>query len=68
MILFFFFLVIAKINQKPKEIQKIIDELWIYYKYYSTWASLIAQLVKNLPATQETLVQLLGRKDPLEKG
>ena len=25
------------------------------------WASLIAQLVKNLPAIQETLVQLLGR-------
>ena len=31
-------------------------------------ASLIAQLVKNLPATQETLVQFLGREDPLEKG
>ena len=30
-------------------------------------ASLIAQLVKNLPATQETLVQFLGREDPLEK-
>ena len=32
------------------------------------WASLIAQLVKNLPATQETLVQLLGQEDLLEKG
>ena len=30
-------------------------------------ASLIAQLVKNLPAVQETLVQFLGREDPLEK-
>ena len=30
--------------------------------------SLIAKLVKNLPAMQETLVQFLGRKDPLEKG
>ena len=30
--------------------------------------SLIAQLVKNLPAMQETLVRFLGRKDPLEKG
>ena len=30
--------------------------------------SLVAQLVKNLPAMQETLVQLLGWKDPLEKG
>ena len=31
-------------------------------------ASLIAQLVKNLPAMQETLVRFLGWKDPLEKG
>ena len=30
--------------------------------------SLIAQLVKNLPAKQETLVQFLGLEDPLEKG
>ena len=32
------------------------------------WASLVAQLVKNLPAMQETLVQLLGREDSLEMG
>ena len=31
-------------------------------------ASLIAQLVKNLPAMLETLVRFLGREDPLEKG
>ena len=31
-------------------------------------ASLIAQLVKNLLAMQETLVQFLGWEDPLEKG
>ena len=30
--------------------------------------SLIAQLVKNLPAVQETWVQSLGWEDPLEKG
>ena len=30
-------------------------------------ASLIAQLVKNLPAMQETLVRFLGQEDPLEK-
>ena len=30
--------------------------------------SLIAQLVKNLLAMQETLVQFLGQEDPLEKG
>ena len=33
-----------------------------------SWASLIAQLVKNPPARQETLVQSLGWEDPLEKG
>ena len=32
------------------------------------WASLIARLVKNLPAMQETLVRSLGWEDPLEKG
>ena len=31
------------------------------------WASLVAQLVKNLPAMQETWVQFLGWEDPLEK-
>ena len=31
------------------------------------WASLLAQLVKNLPAMWETWVQSLGCKDPLEK-
>ena len=30
--------------------------------------SLIAQLVKNVPAMQETPVRFLGREDPLEKG
>ena len=30
-------------------------------------ASLIAQLVKNLPAMQQTWVRFLGREDPLEK-
>ena len=32
-----------------------------------TWASLVAQLVKNLPAMQETPVQFLGWEDLLEK-
>ena len=30
--------------------------------------SLITELVKNMPAMQETLVQFLGWEDPLEKG
>ena len=32
------------------------------------WASLVAQLVKNLPAMQEIPVQFVGWEDPLEKG
>ena len=30
------------------------------------WGSLVAQLVKNLPAVQETWVRSLGGEDPLE--
>ena len=33
-----------------------------------SWASLVAQLVKNLPAMCETWVQSLAWEDPLEKG
>ena len=32
-----------------------------------TWASLVAQSVKNLPVVQETQVQSLGWEDPLGK-
>ena len=40
----------------------------IGYPLQYSWASLVAQLVKNLPAMQETWVQSLGWEDPLEKG
>ena len=33
-----------------------------------TRASLVAQMVKNLAAKQETWVQSLGQEDPLEEG
>ena len=35
--------------------------------YFIHGAALIAQSLKNLPAMQETRVQLLGWGDPLEK-
>ena len=35
---------------------------------FNAGASLVAQMVKNLPAIQETQVQSLGQEDPLEKG
>ena len=37
------------------------------YMYVHTWASLVAQIVKNPPAMQETQAQYLGQEDPLEK-
>ena len=40
----------------------------IGYPLQYSWASLVAQLVKNLPAMQETWVQSLGWEDPLKKG
>ena len=40
--------------------------LFIFIVYY--WASLVAQIVKNLPAMQETQVRFLGQEDSLEKG
>ena len=40
----------------------------IGYPLQYSWASHVAQLVKNLPAMQETWVQSLGWKDPPEKG
>ena len=33
-----------------------------------SWASLVAQTVKNLPAMRETWVRSLGWEDPLEEG
>ena len=40
----------------------------MYYKVLDTvWASLIAQLVKNPPAMQETPVRFLGGEDPQKK-
>ena len=40
----------------------------IGYPLQYSWASLEAQLVKNVPETQETWVRSLGWEDPLEKG
>ena len=56
--------------------------MWEHISYYLHWrykllkiaylisvrASFVAQLVKNPPAMQETLVPSLGWEDPLEKG
>ena len=38
------------------------------HTYVADWALLVAQMVKDLPAMQETQVLSLGQEDPLEKG
>ena len=40
----------------------------IGYPLQYSWASLLVQLVKNLPAIRETWVRFLAWEDPLEKG
>ena len=40
----------------------------IGHLYAIFWDTLIAQLVKNPPAMQETPVRFLNQEDPLEKG
>ena len=40
----------------------------IGYPLQYSWSSMVAQLVKNLPAVWETWIQTLGWEDPLEKG
>ena len=40
----------------------------IGYPLQYSWASLVAQLVKNLPTRRETWVRSLGQEDPLEEG
>ena len=40
----------------------------MYYPVLYTRASLVAQMVKNPPATWETWVLFLGWEDPLEEG
>ena len=47
----------------------VFPSLRIFYSLlWATRASLVAQLIKNLPAMRETWVQSLGCEDPLEKG
>ena len=44
--------------------------LWrrIGYPFQFSWAFLVTQMVKNLPAMWETWVQSLGWEDPLKEG
>ena len=46
---------------------KLVQQSVLVILIYVYMASLMAQLVKSLPAMRETWVQSLGREDPLEK-
>ena len=51
------------------EYTTIVCSLTIFsHNFTLLWASIVAQLVKNPPAMQETWVQSLRWEDPLEKG
>ena len=48
-----------------------LDFLVCFFQKEKSWASLVAEMVKNLPSMQElqeTLFRSLGQEDPLEKG
>ena len=46
----------------------IIANIKLLLYGHVSWASLVAQLVKNPPAMQETWIRSLGWGEPLEKG
>ena len=48
-----------------RQANKLGDEFSKFFDLF--WASLVAQMVKNLPAMQETWVQSLGWEDLLEE-
>ena len=44
-----------------------VSLMYLSVCHLSFWASLVAQMVKNLPVLQETQVRSLDQEDPLEK-
>ena len=51
-----------------KFIVQLGSQILSKYTDYNKWASLVAQMVKSLPAMQETWVQSLGWEDPQLRG
>ena len=74
-----YFIIIAFEEDLGSEKEKARESLFFFYFYLFLFfhfvgaslvvrASLVAHMVKNLLAMQETWVQYLGQEDPLEKG
>ena len=47
---------------------KLRKLFYIKRNYKQSWASLVVQTQKNLPAMKETRIRSLGQEDPLENG
>ena len=61
-------LILANARGLHWSILKKTSSPWFFQIYILWEASFVVQLVKNLPAMQETWVWSLGWEDPLEKG
>ena len=55
-------------KDSTKKLLELIREFGTVTGYNTTRASLVAHLVKNLPAMRETWIRSLGWEDPLENG
>ena len=61
---------IKSVSSKGNDIKTIRVESVDALVTQTSWVrtSLVAQMINNLPAMQETQVQSLGQEDPLKKG
>ena len=64
----FFMWIFLSTSLLPSLYLLLPDLLLIMTLPWTIWASLAAQMLKNLPAMWETWVRSLGWEDPLEKG
>ena len=55
-------------SRPPNSDRNLFGEVLQVWLWEVLWASMVAQMVKDPPAKQETRVQSLGWEDPLEKG
>ena len=61
-------MVVTQLHIVRHETARMLTDNTVSPSVSGEWASLVAQLVKNPPAMQETWVQPLDWEDPLEKG